>query len=70
MKLYSNFEEIKYDLNKLSLERKIAIEELKVLKGDFQDSMQPMQWVQSVGKVVAKLGAFIIAKKAVNKATR
>ena len=36
MKTYHSFEQIEGDLKRLSLERQIALEELKIVKNDFE----------------------------------
>ena len=41
MKQYNNLKEINHDLKRLSLERQIAWEEMKGLKEDFKESLQP-----------------------------
>jgi len=44
MKEYKNKGEINHALKRLSLERQIAWEEIKGLKGDFKESIQPYNW--------------------------
>jgi len=44
MKEYKNKDEINHDLKRLRLERQIAWEEIKGLKGDFKESIQPYNW--------------------------
>ena len=65
MKIYNTFEEIEYDLKRLNLERKIAYEELKGIKSDFKEDLQPLNWVQTVFKFAAKYGFFMLLKKIV-----
>jgi hypothetical protein len=60
---YRNFEEIEADLKRLNLERKIAWEELKLVKNDLKEDLQPYNWIQSVIKTAGKYGAFILVKK-------
>lgn len=44
MKNYNNLNEINHDLKRLSLERQIAWEQMKGLKEDFKESVQPYNW--------------------------
>lgn len=44
MKHYNNINEVNHDLKRLRLERQIAWEEIKGLKGDFKESIQPYNW--------------------------
>lgn len=67
MKVYNKAEDIDLDLKRLSLEREIALEELKAVKGDFKESLQPAQWVQTGFKVAGKLGVMMLLKKIIRK---
>ncbi|TDU39567.1 hypothetical protein BXY82_1594 [Gelidibacter sediminis] len=67
MKTYQSFDEIEYDLNKLKLERQIAWEELKGVKHQFQEDIQPLNWVSSGLKFAGKYGIFVILKKLFRK---
>ena len=60
---YSNFEEIEADLKRLNLERKITLEELKLIKNDFKEDFRPLNWIQGGIKFAAKYGVFILLKK-------
>lgn len=60
---YRNFQEIEADLKRLNLERKIAWEELKLVKNDFKQDLQPYNWIQSAIKMAGKYGAFMLVKK-------
>ena len=62
-KNYNSLEEIELDLKLLSLERKIAIEELIGLKQQVQEDLQPINWIQSGLKIAAKLGTLYMLKK-------
>tara|TARA_R110000868_G_scaffold28633_2_gene107191 strand:+ start:50174 stop:50380 length:207 start_codon:yes stop_codon:yes gene_type:complete len=62
-KNYTSFEEIELDLKLLTLERKIAIEELKSLKHKIQEDLQPLHWVQSGFKIAGKLSTIMLLKK-------
>ncbi|MCK0124419.1 DUF6327 family protein [Gelidibacter sp. F2691] len=63
MKTYQSFDEIEYELNKLKLERQIAWEELKGVKHEFQEDMQPLNWVSTALKFAGQYGVFVILKK-------
>ena len=67
MKKYTTFEDIEYDLKRLDLERQIAFEELKELKGDFKDDLRPAHWVQTGLKYAAKFGSLMLLKKLIKK---
>ncbi|WP_204346497.1 hypothetical protein [Psychroserpens algicola] len=63
MKNYTTFEEIEYDLKRLSLERQIALEELKGVKGELKDDLKPVHWMQTVFKYASKYGSLLLLKK-------
>jgi len=63
MKTYNSFKDIDNDLKKLNLERQIAWEELKLVKEEFKEDLQPLNWVSSALKVVGKMGGFMLLKK-------
>ena len=67
MKRYGSFEEIDNDLKRLSLEREIAWEELKIHKEEFKHDMQPPQWVHAIMKLAGKYGFLILFKKFLKK---
>jgi len=62
MKTYNSFKDIDNDLKKLNLEQ-IAWEELKLVKEEFKEDLQPLNWVSSALKVVGKMGGFMLLKK-------
>lgn len=64
---YNNFDEIDTDLKRLDLQRKIAWEELKLVKHDFKDQFKPLSWVQSTLKFAGKYGIFMILKRFITK---
>lgn len=66
-KTYTTFEEIEFDLKRLNLERQIAYEELKGIKGEFKEDLQPANWVQSIIGAVSKYGLFVIFKRIFSK---
>lgn len=63
MKHYKTEQQIKQDLRRLQLEKEIAWEELKTLKGDFKESLQPYQWMQTGLKLFSKFGVMMLVKK-------
>jgi len=63
MKQYQSFKDIETELKQLDLERKIAWEEMKLLKSEFQEDMKPANWIQYALKMAGKYGLFLIAKR-------
>jgi hypothetical protein len=63
MKQYQSFEDIETDLKRLNLERKIALEEMKLLKSEFQESLTPINWMQTGLKLAGKYGFYMLLKK-------
>lgn len=63
MKSYQSFDEINRDLRRLSLERQIALEELKMVKNDFEESLKPLSVVRNVLAVFSKFGTLMFIKK-------
>ncbi len=63
MKLYKSHEDIERDLKRYKLERQIALEELKALKGDIKQDLQPLNWVQTGFKYAGKYGLMYIIKR-------
>ena len=63
MKIYTSFEEIDRDLKQLALERDIALEELKVVKNDFEESLKPLNILSSSLKFLSKYSALVFIKK-------
>ncbi|MFD2530300.1 MULTISPECIES: DUF6327 family protein [Polaribacter] len=63
MKNYTSFEEIDRDLKQLALERDIALEELKVVKNDFEESLKPLNILSSSLKFLSKYSALVFIKK-------
>jgi len=63
MKQYRTQEDIKKDLRKLQLEKQIAWEELKVVKSDFTEALQPYSWLQTGFKIASKFGVMMLIKK-------
>ncbi|UKM65314.1 DUF6327 family protein [Flavobacteriaceae bacterium GSB9] len=63
MKTYHNAKSIEHDLKILNLERQIAWEELKNVKEEYQESLKPLNWVQSGLKLMGKYGGIMLIKK-------
>lgn len=63
MKHYKTEQQIKQDLRRLQLEKEIAWEELKTLKDDFKESLQPYQWMQTGLKLFSKFGVMMLVRK-------
>ncbi|MEZ4856491.1 MAG: DUF6327 family protein [Gelidibacter sp.] len=63
MKGYTSFDDIENDLKRLKLERDIAWEELKVLKSEFKQDLQPYNWMQTALKYIGKYGVLMLFKK-------
>lgn len=64
MKQYQSFEDIETDLKRLNLERKIALEEMKLLRVEFQDNLKPSNWVvNTILSVAGKYGFYKLIKR-------
>ncbi|WP_044403709.1 hypothetical protein [Lacinutrix sp. Hel_I_90] len=63
MKQYSNFDEIETDLRRLNLQRQIALEEMRGIKGEFQESFRLSQWIQTGLKFAGRFGVMLLIKK-------
>ena len=63
MKKYSSFQEIEHDLKRLDLERKIALEELKGVKGGLVEDLRPSNWTQFALNSLGKYGAYLLFKR-------
>jgi hypothetical protein len=62
-KSYQSFDEIDKELKKLSLESQIALEELKGVKSDFEQTLRPISILTSVFNFVSKYGILLLIKK-------
>ncbi|PKV50223.1 hypothetical protein ATE84_2275 [Aquimarina sp. MAR_2010_214] len=62
-KTYTSFKEIEQDLRKLNLQRQINLEEIKLLKSEFKEDLQPYQWVSTLLSAVKKYGIFYLIKR-------
>jgi hypothetical protein len=63
MKIYTSFKEIERDLKQVSLERQIALEELKRVKNNFEESLKPINIASDALKFLSKYGALRWLKK-------
>ncbi|WP_223034105.1 DUF6327 family protein [Hanstruepera marina] len=63
MKQYESFKDIEKDLKRLDLERNIALEEMKLVKSEFQDSLKPINWVSTIFSVLGKYGFYALIKR-------
>ncbi|MGY0392859.1 DUF6327 family protein [Bizionia sp. KMM 8389] len=62
-KPYQSFSEIETDLKRLDLERKIAFEEMKLLKTEFKAELKPVNWVGTLLNVGSKYGFYYLLKR-------
>lgn len=60
---FKTFTEVEHELKRLDLERKIAWEELKGIKEDVKEDLQPLNWVQTILNMGIKYGAFALFKR-------
>ncbi|QTE23901.1 hypothetical protein [Polaribacter cellanae] len=63
MRKYTNFVDMEKDLKVLSLERQIALEELKIVKSDFENQLKPLSLIGNFLKFVSKYGLLVLIKK-------
>lgn len=63
MKQYHSFNEIEADLKRLSLERNIALEEMKLLKSEFKDGLKLTNWMSTIFNVAGKYGLYKLMKR-------
>jgi hypothetical protein len=61
--MYNNFDEIEFDLQRLDLERQIAMEELKGLKQEVKEDLSPYNWLSTAISLVKKYGVLYLVKK-------
>lgn len=67
MKTYNTFQEIEDDLRRLKLQKEINLEELKMIKHDIKEDLQPFQWLQTGAKYAGKFGMMVLIKKIFRK---
>ncbi|EGV44247.1 hypothetical protein BZARG_720 [Bizionia argentinensis JUB59] len=63
MRHYQSFNDIETDLQRLNLERKIALEEMKLLKTEFKENLRPANWVNTLLSMAGKYGLYRIVKR-------
>ncbi|OBX21143.1 MULTISPECIES: DUF6327 family protein [Bizionia] len=63
MKNYQSFTDIESDLKRLDLERKIAFEEMKLLKTEFKEDLKPSNWINTLLNVAGKYGLYMVMKR-------
>ena len=63
VKTYKNAASVEDDLKILDLERKIAFEEIKLLKEDYKEDLKPINWLHSALKYASKFAGMMIFKK-------
>lgn len=63
MAQFKTEEDIERALKKLNLEKQIAWEELKGIKGDFKEAIQPPHWLQTGYRMFSKFGMMMLLKK-------
>ncbi|NRR90597.1 hypothetical protein HSX10_03365 [Winogradskyella undariae] len=63
MKTYTSFEQIDNDLKLHKLERDIAWEELKLVKGEIKQDLSPLNWLNSALKLTSKYSFVALLKK-------
>ena len=56
MKQYNTLEEINHDLKRYRLQRDIALEEVKSIKYQLQNDLQPANWLSTVLSAIKKYG--------------
>ena len=62
-KTYKNAASVERDLKILDLERKIAFEEIKLLKEDYKEVLKPINWIHSGLKYAGNFVGMVIIKK-------
>jgi hypothetical protein len=62
-KEFNSLEDIKLELLTLSLQRKIQMEELKLTKNQFKETLKPMNWITTLFHGVKKYGILMLLKK-------
>ena len=60
---YTSFEQIDRELKKLSLQRQIALEELKYTKHSLKEDLAPYQWANTAIDAIKKYGVLYLIKR-------
>ncbi len=63
MKIYHSFEQIDKDLQRLKLQRDIALEEIKGVKYQLQNDLQPANWISTLASAVKKYGILYLIRR-------
>jgi len=63
MRTYNSFEDIDQDLKRISLERDIAWEELKLSKSEIAQQFSYPNWMNFIVKGIGKYGFYLLIKK-------
>lgn len=63
MERYTSFKDIQNDLKRYSLERDIAWEELKLIKSEYKEDLQPLNWVSTALKLTGKYSFIALIRK-------
>ncbi|AXO79923.1 hypothetical protein DZC78_05805 [Olleya aquimaris] len=63
MAQYKTQEDIEINLKRLRLEKDIAWEELKGIKGDFKEAVQLPNWLQTGYKMISKFSTMMLLKR-------
>ncbi|NRD22766.1 hypothetical protein HNV10_05910 [Winogradskyella litoriviva] len=63
MKTYTTFKEINKDIKRYELERDIAWEELKLIKNELKEDLQPLNWISTALKLTGKYSFIAIIRK-------
>ena len=63
MKQYQSFNDIERDLKRLQLERQIALEEIKLSKNKFKDSLSQKNLLNLVIGAAGKYGLYVLLKR-------
>ncbi|WP_299625931.1 hypothetical protein [uncultured Tenacibaculum sp.] len=64
-KSYRNQKEIAKELKKLKLQRKIAFEEIKLIKHEFKEDISINNWITTAIKTITRIGVFNLVRKIV-----
>lgn len=63
MKKYKSFKEIALDLQKHKKDKEAALEELKIVKSDFEAQLKPISVLGNFAKYISKYGFLMLFKK-------
>lgn len=63
MRTYNSFEEIDQDLKRLNLERRIAIEEIKLTHNQIREDLSPLNWINTLVRLFSKYGLYYLIRR-------